>query len=104
MDNINDKLFVIAYNTLFSGTGKLHGNSGSTIKREDYSEGHTIIVVDLTPFEIGDNFDLKAEGILSIDLVFKSPFTATISELVYAQYDNVIEIDNNHNIIEDWSN
>ena len=33
----------------------------SIIKR-DYSEGSTIIVADLTPFEIGDNFDLKAEG------------------------------------------
>ena len=71
--NFDDKLFVTAYNTLFSGTGKLHGNSGSIIKREDYSEGYMIIAADLTPFEIGDNFDLKAEGTLSIDLVFKSP-------------------------------
>ena len=37
--NFDDKLFVTAYNTLFSGTGKLRGNSGSIIKREDYSEG-----------------------------------------------------------------
>ena len=55
--NFDDKLFVTVYSTLFSGTGKLHGNSGSIIKREDYSEGYTIIVADLTPFEIGDNFD-----------------------------------------------
>ena len=60
--NFDDKLLVTAYNTLFSGTGKLHGNSGSIIKREDYSEGYTIIVADFTPFEIGDNFDLKVEG------------------------------------------
>ena len=83
--NFDDKLFVTAYNTLFSGTGKLHRNSGSIIKREDYSEGYTIIVADLTPFEIGDNFDLKAEGTLSIDLVFKSPLEATINILVYAK-------------------
>ena len=37
--NFDDKLFVTAYSTLFSGTGKLHGNSGSIVKREDYSEG-----------------------------------------------------------------
>ena len=48
--DFDDKLFVTAYNTLFSGTGNLHGNSGSIIKREDYSEGYTIIVADLTPF------------------------------------------------------
>ena len=44
--NFDDKLFVTAYSTLFSGTGKLHGNSGSIIEREDYSEGYTIIVAD----------------------------------------------------------
>ena len=102
--NFDDKLFVTAYNTLFSGTGKLHGNSGSIIKREDYSEGYTIIVADLTPFEIGDNFDLKAEGALSIDLVLKSPLAATINVLVYTKYDKVIEIDSNRNVIKDWSN
>ena len=102
--NFDEKLFVTAYNTLFSGTGKLHGSSGSIIKREDYSEGHTIIVADLTPFEIGHNFNLKEEGTLSIDLVFKSPLAATINVLVYAEYDNVIEIDSNRNVIKDWSN
>ena len=41
--NFDDKLLLTAYNTILSGTGKLHGNSGSIIKREDYSEGYTII-------------------------------------------------------------
>ena len=102
--NFDDKRFITAYNTLFSGTGKLHGDSESIVKREDYSEGYTIIVADLTPFEIGDNFDLKAKGTLSIDLVFKSPLAATINILVNAENDNVIEIDSNCNIIKDWSN
>ena len=102
--NFHDKLFATAYSTLFSGTGKLHGNSGIFIKREDFSEGYTIIVADLTPFEIGDNFDLKEEGTLSIDLVFKSLLAATINVLVFAEYKNVIEIDGNRNVIKDWSN
>ena len=103
--NFDDKLFVTAYSILFSGTGKkLYGNSGSIIKREDYSEGYTIIVTDLTSFEIGDNFDLKEEGTLSIDLIFKSPLAATINVLVYVEYDNVIKIDSNRNVIKDWSN
>ena len=74
------------------------------MKREDYSEGYTIIVADLTPFETDDNFDLKAEGTLSIDLVFKSLLAATINVLVYAEYDNVIGTDRNRNVIKDWSN
>ena len=101
--NFDDKRFATAYNTLFSGTGKLRGNSGSTITREDYSEGYKIIVADPKPFEIGENYDLKAEETLSINLVFKSPLAATINVLVYAEYD-VIEIDSNRNVIKDWSN
>ena len=69
--SFDDKLFVTAHNTLFSGTGKCYGNSGSIIKREDYSKGYAIIVADLKPSEIGDNFDLKEEGTLSIDLFSK---------------------------------
>ena len=71
--HFHEKLFVTAYNTLFSGTGKLHRHSGSITKREDYLEWCTIIIVDLTPFKIGDNFDPKAEGTLSIDLIFNGP-------------------------------
>ena len=99
--NFDDKLFVTAHITLFSGTGKLYGNSGSIIKREDYSERYTITVADLTLFQIGDNFDFKEEETLSIDLVFESPLAATIDVLVYAEYDNVIEIDSNSNVIKD---
>ena len=101
--NFDDKLFVTACSTLFSGTGKLNGNSGCIIKRDDYSEGYIIIFADLISFEIGDNFDLKEERTLSIDLVFKHPLVATINMLVYAEYDNVIEIDSNCNVIKDWS-
>ena len=102
--NFDNKLFVTVYSTLLSGTGKLHGNSRSIIKREDYSEGYKIIVADLTPFEIGENFDLTAEETLSIDLVFKSSLVATVNVLVYAEYDHVIETDSNRNVIKDWNN
>ena len=38
--NFDDKLFITAYITLFSGTRKLHGSSGSIIKKEDHSGMH----------------------------------------------------------------
>ena len=38
---------------------------------------------------------------MTIGLVFKSRLTATINVLVYAEYDNIIEIDSNRNIIKD---
>ena len=44
---------------------------------------------------------MKAEGTLSIDLVFRNPLAATINVLVYAEYHNIIEIDSNRNVIKD---
>ena len=92
-----------AYNTLFSGTGKLHVNSGGTISRDDYPNGYSLFVFDLTPFENGDHFDLKKEGSLNIDLTFKRPLAHTINVTVYAEYDAVIEIDRNCNVLKDFN-
>jgi len=96
------KQFISAYNTLFSGIGTLHLNSGNNISREEYSNGYSLFVFDLTPFENGDHFDLKKNGSLNIELVFKNPLVATINVVVYAEYDAVIEIDSNRNVIKDF--
>ena len=38
-----------AYNTLFSGTGKIYSNAGLDITREDYPGGYALYAFDLTP-------------------------------------------------------
>ena len=43
------KDFLQAYNTLFSGTGKIYANTGLDITREDYPKGYTLYAFDLTP-------------------------------------------------------
>ena len=50
--NLDDKLFVTPYNTLFSGTWKLHGNSRSIIKREDYWEDTRSLLQTLHHFKL----------------------------------------------------
>ena len=96
--------FIAAYNMLFTGTGKLHANSGICISRDEYPKGYSLFVFDLTPFENGDHFDLKKEGSLNIDLIFKEALPHTINVIVYAEYDAVIEIDSNRNVIKDFHN
>ena len=43
----NKENFTQAYNTLFSGTGKMNYNTGLDISREDYPEGYTLYAFDL---------------------------------------------------------
>ena len=38
-----------AYNTLFSGTGKIYSNAGLDITRDDYPGGYALYAFDLTP-------------------------------------------------------
>ena len=45
VDNID---YIQAYNTLFSGTGKMYANTGLDITREDYSKRYTLYAFDLT--------------------------------------------------------
>ena len=47
---------------------------------------------------------MKKEGSLNIDLIFKKALPRTINVIVYAEYDAVIEIDNNRNVIKDFHN
>ena len=48
-----------AYNTLFSGTGKIYSNAGLDITREDYPGGYALYAFDLTPdmFKSSDYFN-----------------------------------------------
>ena len=41
--------YIMAYSTLFSGTGKLQKDEGIDITRMDYSNGYTLYAFDLTP-------------------------------------------------------
>ena len=41
--------FIQAYNTLFSGTGKIYANTGLDITREEYAGGYALYAFDLTP-------------------------------------------------------
>ena len=102
--DFDSKQFISAYNTLFAGTGKLHADRGVSISRDEYPEGYSIFVFDLTPFENGEHFDLKSEGSLNIDLIFKQALARTVNVIVYAEYDAVIEIDSNRNVIKDFHN
>ncbi len=102
--DFDTKQYISAYNTLFAGTGKLHADSGVGISRDEYASGYSIFVFDLTPFENGEHFDLKTEGSLNIELIFKQALPRTINVIVYAEYDAVIEIDSNRNVIKDFHN
>ena len=93
-----------AYNTLFSGTGKIYSNAGLDITREDYPGGYTLYAFDLTPdmCKSADYFNTVQRGSLTLALTLKKQKHA-IAIVCYGDFENVIRIDSERNAIYDIS-
>ena len=95
--------FLRAYMTLFEGTGMLHADRGHGIDRSNYKNGYVLYAFDLTPdMAEGGHVDPIKHGTLRMDLHFKDALAQTVNVIVYAEYDNVIQIDRARNVILDF--
>ena len=91
--------------TLFSGTGKVNRDEGNDINRRDYASGYGLYAFDLSPdLSEQDYFNLSRQGSVRVDLKFAAALPNTVTVIVYAEFENVIEIDRNRNVVFDFSN
>ena len=97
--------FIQAYNTLFSGTGKIYANTGLDITREEYAGGYALYAFDLTPdmCNTTDYFNAVQRGSLSVAITFDEAPKAPIAMVCYGDFENVIRIDSERNVIYDIS-
>ncbi|GBM29171.1 hypothetical protein AVEN_227714-1, partial [Araneus ventricosus] len=92
-----------AFNSLLVGSGKLASNKGIYINRDEFIQGYTLYAFDLTPDLCdGSHLNLVNQGNLRIELKFASALEKTISVLVYAEFQNMIEM-NSRNVLCDFS-
>ena len=100
----DDLDFDEAYNTLFSGTGKIYSNAGLDIDRDDYPGGFALYAFDLTPdmCKSSQYFNTVQRGSLSLALTFKSR-SDPLALVCYGDFENVIRIDAERNAIYDIS-
>ena len=94
-----------AYNTLFSGTGKIYSNAGLDITREDYPGGYALYAFDLTPdmCKSADYFNTVQRGSLTLALTFRESIKHAVAAVCYGDFENVIRIDSERNAIYDIS-
>ena len=98
-------LYVSSYMSLFSGTGKANRDEGNEISRSDFANGFTLHAFDLTPdLSENDHFNLTRQGAVRVDMKFAEALPNTITVLVYAEFENIIQIDRNRNVIFDFNN
>ena len=95
--------YIRAYNSLFVGTGKIYKDEGLYITREDYGNGYALYAFDLTA-DLGedDHFSLVRQGSVRLALKFSQALAATITVVAYAEFENVIEVDRDRNVVFDF--
>ena len=97
--------YIQAYNTLFSGTGKMYANTGLDISRDEYAHGNTLYAFDLTPdmCHSTEYFNVVQRGSLSVALTFDNSENPNVAMVCYGDFENVIRIDGDRNVIYDIS-
>jgi hypothetical protein len=96
--------YISSYLSLFSGTGKINRDDGNFVNRDEYANGYTLYAFDLSPdLAEDDHFNLAREGSLRVDLKFEDALPEAVTVVCYAEFENVIEIDRNRNVIFDFT-
>ena len=97
--------FIMAYQNLFSGTGLMYHDLGNSISREDFNKGYGIFCFDLTPdLSNGAHFNLVKQGNLRFELQFTQALPQSVNVLLLAEDEKLLEVDNQRNILFDFSN
>lgn len=99
-------LYVDAYHTLFSGSGIHFLNEGNCISRENYPDGYCLFAFDLTPdlsANSNSHWNLIRHGSVRVEVRFAFALQSTINCIIYAEYDNILEIDASRQVIVDFA-
>lgn len=95
-----------AYHTLFNGTGVHFSNTGNCVGRDQFSDGYCLMAFNLTPVLSASEtayWNLVRNVNVHLEIGFDARLTETLNCLVYAKFENVIEIDRYHNVAMDLS-
>ena len=98
-----DGTYVRSYFNLFAGTGKVFQDEGNDITRQEFAEGYTLFAFDITlDCCDGPHFNLVHKGNLRVEMHFDDPLEQTVNVIVYGEFESVLEIDRNRNVVYDY--
>ena len=90
--------------SLLQTADKVLKDTDIDISRENYANDYTLFSWDLTPdLGEGDHFNLIKKGSLRLSVKFGKALMQTVNIIVYAEFQNVLEIDHNKNVFDDFT-
>jgi hypothetical protein len=84
----------------------MYYNSGNDIiSREEIPNGYAIYAFDLTPDVCGSSphFNAVQRGNLAVSITFSRAPTVAVSLVCYGEFENIIQIDAERNVIYDYA-
>ena len=91
--------------TQFTGGDGILADTGHVIDRETFCDGYTLYCFDLTPdlsSSCGQYVSLIKSGTVRVCVKFGASLASTINMLLYCEYDNLIEITKDRQVIYDY--
>jgi len=96
-------VYIRTYNTLFAEAIKLNRDDENHISRKDFAYGSASYAFDLTAdLAEDDHFNLVKDGSVRLALKFSQALPVTVSVVAYAEFDNIIQIDRDRNLLLDF--
>ena len=104
LNTVNEKGSVMAYRTLFEGTGIRHSNAGLQISHAMYVNGYFMLLFDLTPDHGASEGHTSHpdSGNIRIEAKFKKALPTATTCLLYTEYDSCVRIDSSRNVTTDF--
>ena len=80
-------------------------NNGNDISRDEFANGNAIFAFDLTADMCGSSphFNTVQRGNLAVDIKFSVAPTTAVSLVCYGEFENLIQIDAERNVVYDYS-
>ncbi|KFM63148.1 hypothetical protein X975_23585, partial [Stegodyphus mimosarum] len=99
--NFENNTFIRAYQSLFLSAEE----RGLYLSRSEYANGYSFFVYDLSPdLCSGEHLNLVRHSNLRLEVKFSKALEQTVSVIVYAEFENLIEINKARNILFDFGN
>lgn len=98
--DFENDMYVQRYNSLYQNIRE----SSNDISNDDYKNGYTLFAFNLSPdlCADGEQFSELKDCSLDLDIDFLKAPTSSITAIFYLEFDNVIEITKQRNVVFDY--
>lgn len=87
---------------MFLATGRHLKDLPMSIGREDFNNGYSLFVFNLTPSDDSNALSTVSNGNLGLELRFRTPMPHTTMLIIYACYSSILEINARRQVLVDY--